>query len=159
MAPPLLFTNRGPKGQTDSDDGCGDTHDGSKGLNPLTLVGNHVALRKASHDLGGRGRNSVSDLVSDTRKSGTELRWGKLVEVNGDDAPSALDHELEEEGTDGQTGLGVWQNPAGDQSGGAEASGDDGASAADGLRDVTDDGSADGRSDLGVDGTTGGISL
>ena len=75
MASPLFFSNRSPERQNDSDDGGGDTHDGSESLNLLPPVGNLVVLRKASHDLGGRGRNGVSDLVSDARKSGTELRW------------------------------------------------------------------------------------
>ena len=157
MTSPLLLTNGSPERQGDSDNGCGDTHYGSKGINPLALVGDLVVLRKASHDLGCGGRNGVSDLISDAWERSTELRWRKFVQVNGNDAPSSLDHELEEEGTGGQTGLGFWQDPGRDQNCGTEARDDDGASTTDGLGDVSDDGSTDDCSDLGINRTTGRI--
>ena len=149
----MLLANGSPERQTDSDDGSSNTHGRPESLDPLTLVGNESVLRNARHDLCGGGRDGVSDLVGNTWESGAELRWRKLVEVNGDDTPSTLNHELQEEGTNGQTRLGFWQDPAGDQRSGTDASNDDGASTTDRLGDVYHGGPADGSSDLGIGST------
>ena len=99
-------------------------------------------LRHGIDDLRGRGRYHIANLVRDTGERGAEGRRRKLVQVDGDHAPGALDEELHEEAGGGQRALGSGKDPRGDDATAEECRGDDGASSPEVLAEVADDSTA-----------------
>lgn len=97
-----------------------------------------MRLRNRIHDLCRGRRDHVTKLIRDARETGAECRGGKFVEVDGDHAPGALHEELDHEARGGEAAFGGGEDPGGDEAGGYQGGADDGAAAAEPLREVAD---------------------
>ena len=126
-----------------------------------TRVPSRVALLEVvttdGLDLGRSGRGSVTKLVGKTGVSGTEGGRGDLGKVDGNDTPSTLNTELEEEGTSSKSAEAVGQDPSRDQGTGNDDEGDDGETTAEVLRDVTSDHTTGDGTDVRDDGSERGL--
>ena len=104
----------------------------------------------AGEEAGGEGgledvvfrREQVAELVGEAGEDGADGGGGKLIEVRGDDAPGALDHELHQEAAEAEEQEGVGSGacggdcgwgPEGDHGDGEEGGDGDGAAAAEAL--------------------------
>lgn len=91
----LLGTDGGGGSKTQSDDQGSVAHNWTVSLDTFAIGAlDKVVLRKVVDELGGRRRDGVAELVSETDEDGTERRWRDLGEVDGNDTPSTLDHGL-----------------------------------------------------------------
>jgi hypothetical protein len=134
--------------------------------NHKTLTFNALALAVDEHLLGDTGdhlsggaTDHVTDLVRNTGEARTESRRGELVQVDRNNAPCALDHELQEERACGKTGLRFGDNPRRDDACSKERGHDDRTTTTVRLGDVTDDRTADYCTSLGYDGAAGCVLL
>jgi hypothetical protein len=109
-------------------------------------------------DLRRGGGDHVSELVGHTGEGGTERRRGDLGEEDGDDAPRALDAELDEERAGGEPAERFGDDPERDEAPDPEHAEDDGESTADILRRKAGDGTTgDGAAVADDGGDRGGV--
>lgn len=150
----LLRTEHSSENNTEGDDGSSNAHDGAVGLDLVAVLdGDEGVLSDGVDNLSRGGRNHVSDLVGDTREGGSEGRRRQLVEVDGNDTPGTLNKELHEEARGAEAALTLGEDPGGNEDTSHEGGDDDGASAADELTGVSDDGATDAGANLHDNGS------
>jgi hypothetical protein len=153
LAATLLRSKRSSNSNTHSNDSSRDTHSRPISRRELALIGpDLVAFGNSIDDLRTRGRNHVSELVSQTRERTPESRGRQLVKMDRDDAPSTLDKELDEEAGGREAALALGEDPGGDHAGGEESSENYGTATADELREIADDGATNTGAGLHEDG-------
>ena len=114
----------------------------------MGAIGKRESLANGGLDGGAGARNQVTQLVARADGEAAEGGGGQLDEVNGDDAPGALDEELLEEGggddgARGDEGIGEEEGSA------ADAAGEDAETTAEDLGGEADAGAAEDGAEVG----------
>lgn len=152
VAAQVLGSDKGEDNDVDVDAGHEDGNDLAVVVALLHLErrGQGEALADAGLD-GGRGRgDEVAELVRGADDKGAERTGRQLHEVDGDDAPGALDAELLEKGG-GHDGVGADKGVRVEEGATDDAAADDAEAAADGLGEEADDGAAGHGAEVGDD--------
>src|SRR5580658_1588021 len=111
-----------------------------------------MALGDARLDGGIACRKKIAELIGEAREGAARGLGGELVQMDGDDAPGALNHELQEEGAECQLPDGLREGPERNDRQGEESGDDDRVAATEAFRPRAEEDAAQDGADVVDDG-------